>query len=551
MNANTGCAPHEGGQPHTVECRNGVVASVSAPASDVGVSVLQQGGNAVDAAIATAFALAVAYPLAGNLGGGGFMLVYPAAGEGLPTAFDYRETAPAAAWPTMFTKEESQYTHRAVATPGTIRGLESAHRRFGSLPWTALLEPAIALAREGFIVDRALARSANETLAAAPEFAELQRVYGRPGGDPWRAGDCMILPDLARTLRLLADVGPDAFYTGPIARQIVAEMEHGGYVTARDLAGYQAIERSPLNTRYRGLYDVYVPPPASGGGICLMEELNMLAAFDLKASARWSPRTVHIMAEVMRRAHRDRACTLGDPAFVAVPDWLMSRAHAEKCAATIDLHRATPSRSLAAEVPLADEGPSTTHFSVIDRNGMAVANTYTLERRWGSRIVVKDAGFLLNNEMRAFNLYPGETDSRGSVGTAPNTIAPKKRPISSMTPTIVARDGRVVLVTGSTGSRAIPNTILNILVNVLDFDMPIRAAVDAPRFSQEWLPDHIRFEWPERQAATIDALRAMGHTVVAPTPLPFQGDAHSIWVSRDNAYIGAADKRISGKASGY
>ncbi len=538
--------------PHYAEGRKGMVVSVSAPASDVGLSLLQRGGNAVDAAIATAFALAVTYPLAGNLGGGGFLLVAPAQRRGAPAVFDYRETAPAAAWPTMYTREESQFTHRAVATPGTVRGLELAHRRFGSLPWSSLLQPAIALARDGFVVDGSLARSTNETLHAAPEHAELQRVYGKPGGGEWQAGDRMALSDLARTLHLLADLGPDAFYTGPIAQALIAEMESGGgQITADDLAAYRAIERTPLTTRYRGLYDVFVPPLPSAGGVCLVEELNMLACFDLKGAARWSPETVHLLAEVMRRAQYDRALYPGDPAFVANPEWLTDPTYAQAKAGTIDLHRATPSASLAANVPLADESTSTTHFGVLDRDGMAVSNTYTLERRWGARVVVKNMGFLLNNNMRAFNLFPGETDTKGNVGTAANTIAPRKRPISSMAPTIVTRDGRVLLVTGSTGSRAIPNTILNILVSLLDFGMPVEEAVRSPRFSQEWFPDHIRMEHPEQLEATVQALRRMGHTVVAPSPLPFQGDAHTIWVSPDGTYIGAADRRISGKASGY
>ena len=536
---------------HSISARNGVVVSVSAPASDVGVSILEQGGNAVDAAVATAFALAVTYPLAGNLGGGGFMLVHPARSGGEPVVFDYRETAPGAAWPTMFTKEESQFTHRAVATPGTLRGLELAHRRFGSLPWSLLLQPAIALAQDGFSVDASLARSTNETLAAAPEHPELQRVYGS-GDGPWRAGDRMVLPDLAHTLHLLASLGPDAFYHGPIAEALLSEMERGqGLITAEDLAAYEAIERKPLTTRYRDVYDVYTPPPPSAGGLCLIEELNMLESFDLKGMGRWSPETVHLMAEVMRRAQADRARYPGDPAFEQIPDWLTSSEYAREKAATIDRTKATRSGELADDIPLYGESASTTHFAVVDKNGMAVANTYTLERRWGSRVVVKNRGFLLNNNMRAFNLFPGETDTKGNIGTAANTIAPHKRPISSMAPTIVARDGRVVLVTGSTGSRAIPNTILNILVSVLDFNMPVQEAVRSPRFSQEWFPDHIRLESPERLPETVAALREMGHTVVAPTPLPFQGDAHTIWVAPDGTYVGAADKRISGKASGY
>jgi gamma-glutamyltranspeptidase/glutathione hydrolase len=537
---------------HFIECSNGVVVSVSGPASDIGRDILKRGGNAVDAAIATAFALQVSYPLAGNIAGGGFMLIHPAPGQGDPVAIDYRECAPAAATPTMYGKDESQFTQRAVAVPGTIRGLELAHRRFGMLPWARLIQPAIALARDGYIVDDAVAKSTNETLASSPDFAELQRVYGKPGGGPWKAGDRMVQPDLARTLQLLADLGPDAFYKGPIADAFLAEMARGnGIITAADLANYRAIERKPLTMRYRGQYDVYVPPPPCAGGTCLVEELNMLETFDLKSSDRWSPATLHLMAEVMRRAHYDRARYLGDPAFVDIPAKLTSPAYAKQLAMTIDQTKATRSASLSADIPLAHESESTTHFSIIDQQGMAVANTYTLERRWGSRIVVKNMGFLLNNDMRAFNLFPGETNTKGAVGTAPNIIASGKRPISSMTPTIVARDGHVVMVTGSPGSRAIPNTVLSILVSTFDFDLPIQTAIEAPRYSQEWFPDQISWEKPERFPETIKALNELGHVIVPPTPLPFQGDAHTIWMKGPHSYIGVADHRISGKASGY
>src|ERR1043165_1070868 len=372
---------------HYVECENGVVVSVSGPASEAGLSILKQGGNAVDAAIATAFALQVAYPVSGAIGGGGFMLVHPGDGKGDPVVFDYRECAPAAAWPTMYTKDESQYTHRAVAVPGTIRGLEMAHRRFGSLPWAQLIQPAVALARGGFVVDRYLARSLNVTLADSLQFSELQRVYGKPGGGTWAPGDRLILPDLARTLQTLADLGPDAFYTGPTAQQIVGERVRGKVIiNARDLADYHAIERKPLTTRYRGGYDVYVPPPPCSGGVCLLEEIHMLEMFDYKAWGRWSPKTLHVMAEAMRRASYDRARYLGDSAFVQIPEKLTTREYGHQLAATIDLNHATRSKDLSADIPLSPDVENTTHFSIIDRNGMAVSNTFTLERRWTSRI---------------------------------------------------------------------------------------------------------------------------------------------------------------------
>jgi gamma-glutamyltranspeptidase/glutathione hydrolase len=546
-------------EPHdpnrVVESQNGVVVSVSGPASEVGVAVLKRGGNAVDAAVATAFALAVAYPPAGNLGGGGFMLVHPAPGKGAPVVFDYRETAPAAAFPTMFTREESQFTQKSVAVPGTVRGFALANRRFGTLPWAELLQPAITLARNGFLLDTNLADSLNVTLAAAPEQTEFQRVFRKPDGSPWVLGDRLIQPDLARTLQLLAELGPDAFYRGPIAQKIVAEMQRGnGIITAEDLANYQPLERKPLSTRYRGKYDVYVPPPPSAGGMCLLEELNTLEVFDLKKWDRWSPQTLHVMAEAMRRASYDRARYLGDPAFVEIPRELATRNYGHRLAKTIDLHKATRSEELSSDKPSSKEGESTTQFSIIDREGMAVANTYTLERRWGSRIVVKDMGFLLNNDMRAFNLFPDFPDRNDtnatSANTIANTIAPGKRPLSSQTPTIVAQNGRVKLITGSPGSQAIPHTVLCIMLNVFEFKMSLEEAVAAPRLSHQWFPDQITFEEPERYPDTMEALKAMGHTIVRTGPLP-QGDAHTILVLQPHHYLGVADWRINGKAAGY
>jgi len=531
------------------EGRQGMVVSISRPASAAGIRILKQGGNAVDAAVATAFALAVSYPAAGNIGGGGFMLVHPAPGQGPPVVFDYRETAPAASFPTMYGKGESQFTHRAVAIPGTVRGMALAHRRFGTLPWRDVLGPAAQLARLGVPLDRHLAGFLNEILAEATAHAEFQRVFGRPGGGPWQPGDRLLQPDLARTLDTISRLGPDAFYTGPIAEDILLEMERGkGLITRQDLAGYQALERRPLWTRYRGVYDVYVPPPPSSGGICLVEELNMLETFDLASLGRWSPGTLHLLAEVMRRANSDRARYLGDSAFVEIPAKLTERDYARELAGRIDPRKATPSRELCSDVPLAPEGDNTTHFSVIDRDGMAVANTFTLERLWGSRIVVKGAGFLLNNDMRAFNLVPGVTDTRGAIGTAPNVIAPGKRPLSSQSPTIVARDGRVRLVTGSPGSQSIPHTILGLLINTFDFGMTPKAALEAPRLSHSWFPDEIVFERPEDYPQAMEELRNRGHRVVATGPKR-QGDAHSIWVLEPGGYVGGADRRRNPEAS--
>jgi gamma-glutamyltranspeptidase/glutathione hydrolase len=532
----------------TAAPKHGMVVAVSPAGADVGRDVLQKGGNAVDAAVATAFAMAVTYPAAGNIGGGGFMVVHPGNGAE-PLVFEFRETAPAAASSTMFTKGESWYTHKCVGVPGTVRGLELAHKKFGKLPWKDVVLPAIKLAEEGFILNDVLASSINGAVSSS-SFPEMARVFGKDGSGSWSAGDRLIQKDLAKTLRLIAENGADAFYKGPVADLIVAEMKSGkGLITKDDLAKYAAKERKPIHGTYHG-YDVYAPPPPSSGGICLVEMLNVLENFDLKKQGRWSPETLHVLIETMRRVYCDRARYLGDQDFVKIPEFLTSKDYAKKVAASIDKTKATKSEDLAKDIPIAKEGDSTTHLSVIDGNGMAVSMTYTLERSYGSGIVVKGAGFILNNEMIDFNWFPGFTDRGGNIGTAANQIAPGKRMLSSQTPTIVAKDGKVVLITGSPGSRTIINTSLQVVVNVLDFGMTIREAVDAPRLHHQWFPDRARFEgtYDKEHAATVAKLRAMGHELVGTR----QGDAHSIWVDpKTGTYHGAADKRIDGKASGF
>jgi gamma-glutamyltranspeptidase/glutathione hydrolase len=539
---------HAGENHQAVEARHGMVVSVSAPASNVGVEILKRGGNAVDAAVATAFALAVTYPAAGNLGGGGFMLIHPADGSA-PVVVEYRETAPSAATKTMFRKDETWYSHKAAGVPGTVRGLALAHQRYGKLPWKDVVQPAVKLAREGFVVEDALANSLNAIVIGSRQFPELRRVYGKKNGaEEWDQGDMLVQKDLGETLRLIATEGPDAFYKGKIAGQIVAEMKAGGgLITAADLVDYHANARAPIHGTYRG-YDIYGPPPPSSGGICLVEMLNILENFDLHRQPHYDANTLHIMVEAMRRAYCDRARYLGDPDFTKIPAHLTTKEYAQKLAGTIDPNHATRSEDLAKDLPLAPEGDSTTHFSVIDKDGMGVSNTYTLERGYGSRVVVRGAGFLLNNEMGDFNWQPGVTDRQGTIGTEANQIAPGKRMLSSQTPTIVARNGKVVLVTGSPGSRTIINTVLCVVVNVIDFNMDIRAAVDAPRLHHQWFPDRVRFEGTADFPDAVNKLRAMGHRVEGTR----QGDAHSIFVDpHTGAYLGAEDRRICGKAVGY
>lgn len=534
-----------------VEGKNGMVVSVSPPGTDVGLAVLQKGGNAVDAAVATAFAMAVTYPAAGNIGGGGFMLVYPGpnAKDKEPVVFEYRETAPAAANKNMYEKEKSTYTHRVVGVPGTVRGLALAHQRLGKLPWKDVVMPAVHLAEEGFALDESLASSLNR-VAVSERFPEMRRVLGKQGGtQEWSAGDVWTQKDLGKTLRLIAEQGPDAFYKGPIADLIVAEMQRGGgLITKDDLAAYQAKARTPIHGTYRG-YEVFSPPPPSSGGTCLVEMLNILENFDLRKQGRWSPETLHLMIEAMRRGYCDRARFLGDADFISIPRHLTTKEYARDLAKSIDLSKATLSESLAKDLLVPAEGDSTTHFSVIDKDGMAVANTYTLEHSYGSHIVVRGAGFLLNNEMSDFNWHPGVTNRRGTIGTEANQIAPGKRMLSSQTPTILAKDGKPVLITGSPGSRTIINTVLCMVVNVVDFDMDIGQAVNAPRLHHQWFPDEVRLERSREHPETVKRLKAMGHDV---SGVASQGDAHSIWIDpKTGIYRGAADGRINGKVAGY
>jgi gamma-glutamyltranspeptidase/glutathione hydrolase len=528
--------------------KTGVVVSVSPPATRVGEAVLARGGNAVDAAVAVGFALAVTWPEAGNIGGGGFMLVRPAGAKSAPVVFDYRETAPAAATKDLFVKNK-RTPHLIVGVPGSVAGMFLAHKKHGKLPWKDLVTPAVALAEEGFAIDGALADSINRALRRGKALPELLRVYGKDEGrSRWQAGDQLVQKDLSRTLQRIADEGPDGFYKGRTAELLVEEMKAGGgLITQADLAGYEAKVREPIHGTYRG-YDVYGPPPPSSGGICLVEMLNVLENFDLKKHGRYSPATLHLLAETMRRVFHDRARYLGDNDFVKIPAHLTSKEYARKLADTIDPKKATPRADLAADMPLAEEKKHTTHYSIIDGDGMAVSTTTTLENSFGSKVVVRGAGFLLNNEMTDFNLTPGVTTRAGAIGTEPNQIAPGKRMLSSMTPLIVVKDGKPVLITGSPGGRTIINTVLWVTLGVLEFGEPLREAVYAPRIHQQWFPDRIEVEAPlaKKYPATIAALEKLGHKIRTERE---QGDAHSIWLEpKSGTYQGVVDpRRQSGK----
>jgi len=529
----------------------GMVVSDSAPASRIGRDILAQGGTAVDAAVATALALAVAWPDAGNIGGGGFMLIRPADGRH-PICVDYRETAPSSMHARSFTRQDTTLSHKAVGVPGTIRGLAAAHSQYGKLPWRELVMPAAQLAADGVPIDEPLAESLNSVLMDSmvmqdARFAELRRVYGRPDREPWQVGDRLVLPDLARTLTLIAEQGPDAFYRGEIARSLVAEMQRGnGLISMSDLENYQAKIRDVIRGQYRG-YTILGAPPPSSGGICVVESLNILEHFDLGNRHRYDPITIHLIAEAARRAFADRARFLGDPDFVRIPEKLTDKAYAKELAATISMARATPSASITPEIEVAGESPDTTHFSIVDGEGMAVSNTYTLEASWGSRIVVKDAGFVLNNEMGDFNWFPGETNVEGRIGTPANTVAGGKRMLSSQSPVIVEKQGRLVLVTGSPGGRTIINTVLCILLNVIDFRQSPAEAVAGARMHHQWFPDQIeleRIEEPPHDGA-VDSLEAMGHVVGG---REVQGSAHTIAIDPDtNQRTGVADHRRGGR----
>ena len=449
----------------------------------------------------------------------------------------------------MFATLESRLGHKAVGVPGTVRGLAAAHQQFGRLPWKDVVLPAVRIAENGLTLDAELASSLNRIVGESPAFPEFCRVYGKVGGQAaWTAGDRLVQPDLARSLRQIADEGPDAFYRGSIADLIVREMQDGGGLIAKDdLAAYTAQVKAPLRGTFRG-YEILVPP-APSGGVVLVEMLNILENFDLRAQGRWSAQTMHWMIEAMRLAYFDRACYLADPAFATIPQHLVSKDYARQLSQQIDPRRAARSETLAAsrQIALPPEGEHTTHFSVIDESGMAVANTYTLEQSFGSRVVVQGGGFLLNNEMGDFNWKPGHTDRDGTIGTAPNLVEPGKRMLSSQTPTIVTKDGRVVLVTGSPGGRTIINTVLQVVLNVIEFDMDPVSAVDAPRIHHPWLPDRVVFE---RRVQTdhpdlIRELAQRGHAL--DKPVARQGDAHSIWVDPTTGeFHGVADQRRKG-----
>jgi gamma-glutamyltranspeptidase/glutathione hydrolase len=531
-----------GGPP--ARARKGMVVSQQFLASQVGAEVLWDGGNAVDAAVATAFALVATHPTAGALGGGGFLLYRPAIGA--PAGYDFRETAPAGSSPTMWLKDgkydpvRHHESHLAVGVPGTVAGLHMAWKEQGKLPWRRLVEPAVMLAREGFIVTDGLARSLRDVLPDMKKYPASVAQFSR-AGVPYEAGDLLQQPDLARTLERIAREGPAGFYEGETARLIEEEMKSGGgLITRADLKAYRPLRRTPLRGSYRG-YEVLTMPPVSSGGVALLTSLNVLEGYDLARDGFGSAANVHRITETMRRAFADRARHLGDPEFNrAIPvARLTSKEHAAELRKTIDERRAAVSDPARFPWPL--ESDDTTHIAVVDADRNTVALTYTLEDGYGSKIVVAGGGFLLNNEMGDFNAGPGLTDRTGLIGTDANLAQPGKRMLSSMSPTILSRDGKVFLTVGALGGRTIINTVLLAILNVVDFGMNVQEAIDAGRFHHQWLPDELRYEKFGLSPDTLEALRSRGHTV---TEVEGQGVAQAIrYDAKTDVLEGASDRR--------
>lgn len=539
---------------HPVRATQGMVASVDAMATQVGVDILKQGGNAVDAAVAVGYALAVTHPQAGNLGGGGFMLLRTK--DGATTAIDFREMAPAGATRDMFLDEQGNPDSKksltsplASGTPGTVAGLSLALEKYGSLPLNSVVRPAIKLAQEGFIVNDALANDLKTYGSEVLPHHENSKAIFWKDGEPLKKGDKLVQQDLANSLTMIAENGPDAFYKGEIARQIAQQMQqNGGLITTDDLAAYQAVERTPVSGEYRG-YQIFSMPPPSSGGIHIVQILNILENFDMKKYGFGSADAIQIMAEAEKYAYADRSEYLGDPDFVNVP-WqaLTSKAYAKSIAGQIDINKAKPSSEIRLGKLAPYESDQTTHFSVVDKDGNAVAVTYTLNTTFGTGIVAGNTGILLNNQMDDFSAKPGVPNVYGLVGGEANAVGPKKRPLSSMSPTIVVKDGKTWLVTGSPGGSRIITTVLQMVVNTIDFGMNVAEATNAPRFHHQWLPDELRVE-KGFSPDTLKLLEQKGQKVALKEAM---GSTQSIMVGPDGELYGASDPRsVDDLTAGY
>ena len=537
------------------EAENGMVVTRCPHASRVGVRVLEQGGNAIDAAVATGFALAVTQPSAGNLGGGGFLLYYEAK-SGEVHALDYRETAPAKATRDMFVGKDgkvdqdlARWSHQSAGVPGTVAGFDAALNRFGTMSLAEAVAPAIPLAKEGFPIPPNLGRALAKAREPLAKWEASKAIFLDAQGAPHRAGHLLVQKDLARTLEDIAREGPDGFYRGRVAKLLVEEMQrHGGLISHEDLAAYKPVFRKPVQGEYKG-HTVYSMPPPSSGGIHLIQMLKMLEKDDLGGLGHNSAASIHLMTEAMRRAFADRSKFLGDPDVVEVPvAGLLSAGYVQGLRNSIDPDRASKSRDVRPGKPPGAESFETTTFCVVDKEGNAVSNTYTLNAAFGSGIVVAGAGFLLNNEMDDFSAQPGAPNLFGLVGGEANAIAPGKRMLSSMTPTIVTREGKPILVTGAVGGPRIITAVLQVVLNVLDHGLNVQEAINAPRIHHQWLPDTLWVE-PGVSPDTIRLLRDRGHKVEVGAP---KSNAAAIFIDRGKGTLeGAGDPRRDGVAAGY
>lgn len=538
---------------HPVEARNGMVASEQELATRIGVNILRAGGNAVDAAVAVGFALAVALPNAGNIGGGGFMMVHDAK-SGKDIALDFREVAPKGTSRNMYLDDKnnvingkSLYTHYAVGVPGTVAGLTHALSRWGSMPLSKVMAPAIVLAEKGYPVSVTLAKNLEQSKNTMEKWPATKAIFWRNGA-PLKTGEPLVQQDLAHSLQLISQQGAKAFYQGAIAEKIAAEMApHANALTLQDLRDYKVVEREPLRGNYRG-YQIMTMPPPSSGGAHLIQILNMMERWPMQQWSANSAQSVHYMTEAMKLAYADRAEYLGDPDFVKIPlKGLTSKRYADELAATIKPQQARPSQDIRPGKPQAYESDQTTHYSVVDKAGNAVAVTYTLNTNFGSGIVAQGTGTLLNNEMDDFAVKPGVANAYGLIGGDANAVQAGKRPLSSMTPTLVLKDGKPVLVTGSPGGARIISTVLQQVVNYIDFGMNPLEAAATPRFHHQWTPDELRVE-KGFSADTLALLQQWGHKVAVK---PAMGRTQSIEI-RDGKLLGASDPRNpDGRAMGF
>ena len=531
---------------HPEYSTTGMVAAQNDQAAEIGAAVLADGGNAVDAAVAVGFALAVTLPRAGNIGGGGFMIVYDAESKET-TAIDYREMAPLGATRDMFldedgnmVRERPRITHLASGVPGTVAGLHAAHRKFGRLPWKRLVTPAVELARDGIIVSHDLSTKLMQAKDKLCRHEASCGYFFKAGGEPYKMGERLVQADLADSLELIAKDGPDAFYNGPIADKIVAEMEAGGgLIDKASLAAYKPVFRDPLHGTYRG-YEIVTMPPPSSGGVHLLQMLNILERFSITEMGAGSADKIHVLVESMRLAYADRSEHLGDPGFYDVPvEWLTGKDYGKELADTISMDQAQISAEVYPGTDPAKESLETTHYSVMDAEGNVVSNTYTLEASYGSGISVTGAGFLLNNEMGDFAAAPGVPNQYGLLGGEANSVQPGKRPLSSMTPVIVFADGEPWFATGSPGGSMIITTVLQMIVNIIDHGMGIADAANRPRIHHQWYPDIVMVE-SDFSPDTIKLLEGRGHTIRKRATIYTSLQTVAF---RDGMYRGASDPR--------